>query len=206
MAWSLRHSYTVLAPLYDGVVERAFRGARQESLRALPSGSNLRILIDGIGTGLDLPLLPSGNHYVGTDLTHAMLQRARRRAGDRRVNLVEADSLRLPFADESFDHAVLHLILAVVPDAATCLHEAARVLRPGGRALVFDKFLRDGQIAPLRRLLNGVARHVATRTDVVFEEALASVPSLRVIEDRPALAGGWFRHIVLEKARRSESP
>lgn len=206
MAWTLRQSYTLLAPLYDGVVERAFRHARRDSLRALPTQSGLRILIDGIGTGLDLPLLPPGNDYVGTDLTHAMLRRAARRVGDSRVDLVEADSLRLPFAEETFDHAVLHLILAVVPDAATCLHEAARVIRPGGRVLVFDKFLRHGKAAPLRRMLNCVARHVATRTDVVFEEALARVPSLRVIADRPALAGGWFRHIVLEKAGHPAPP
>lgn len=201
MAWTLRHSYTLLAPLYDAAVERAFRRARQESLRALPAVPGQRVLIDGIGTGLDLPFLPADNHYVGSDITHAMLLRARGRAAGIGAGLVEANSLRLPFRDATFDHAVLHLILAVVPDAGLCLREAVRVVKPGGRLIVFDKFLRPGQVAPLRRVLSVVARHIATRTDVVLEDALRTAPAVRVLEDRDALVGGWFRRVVLEKGR-----
>lgn len=201
MPWTLRRSYTLLAPLYDATVEGVFRRARQESLKALPAGARQRVLINGIGTGLDVPFLPPGNDYIGTDVTRAMLRRARARAAPGAVALVEADSLRLPFADGVFDHVVLHLILAVVPAAGICLREAARVVKPGGRLIVFDKFLRPGQAAPLRRLLNGVARHIATRTDVVLEDALRGTPGLRVLEDRPAMAAGWFRHVVLMKER-----
>jgi hypothetical protein len=35
--------------------------------------------------------------------------------------------------------------------------------------------------------------------DVVFETVLDGVPQLRVVTDEPALAGGWFRRIRLEK-------
>ena len=73
------------------------------------------------------------------------------------------------------------------------------MLRPGGRILILDKFLRPGQLAPLRRLLNLVIRHIATRTDVVFEHLLPLTPSLRVLADEPAAPGGWFRHIELHK-------
>ncbi|MFU8779343.1 MAG: hypothetical protein ACNA7M_17030, partial [Roseovarius sp.] len=93
----------------------------------------------------------------------------------------------------------LHLILAVVPDPSRALTEAVRVARPGARLLILDKFLRPGQRAPLRRMINPVLSRLATRTDVVFEDLLAQHRNLRVIEDTPALAGGWFRHIVLRK-------
>jgi phosphatidylethanolamine/phosphatidyl-N-methylethanolamine N-methyltransferase len=87
-----------------------------------------------------------------------------------------------------------------VPDPARCLAEIARVLRPGGEALVFDKFLRHGQRAPLRRLANPFVSRIATRLDVVFEPLLDAALGLKIEHDQPALAGGWFRMIRLRKA------
>ncbi|HEX9179270.1 MAG TPA: class I SAM-dependent methyltransferase [Burkholderiales bacterium] len=196
---SLKHSYTLIAPLYDAVVERASREPRARSLGRLPAQSRSRVLVNGIGTGLDLPHLPPGPAYFATDLTAAMLARARGRNPGVAVRFVQADSLALPFPGAVFDHAILHLILAVVPDPARCLLETARVLKPGGSVLILDKFLRPGQRAPLRRALNLLSRHLATRLDVVFEDVLDRVPELRVDSDQPAFAGGWFRSIRLVK-------
>lgn len=193
---SLKHSYTLIAPFYDAAIARATAGVRSRSLAALPAEPS-NVLLAGIGTGLDLPHLPAQHRYVGLDLTHAMLRRALPRAGHVDFAPIRGDAQRLPFADASFDAAVLHLILAVVPEPAHCLAEIARVLKPGGQALVLDKFLRRGQTAPLRRLVNPLMRRVATRLDVVFEDVLAAAPGLIIAEDRPALVGGWFRTIRL---------
>jgi len=195
---SLKQSYRFIAPIYDTAIEAATRTARQRSLSALPTEPS-RILINGIGTGLDLPYLTTRHEYVGIDLTPAMLRRAVRRDDRPPFLPVLGDAQRLPFASASFDAAVLHLILAVVPDPAACLAETSRVVRPGGAILIFDKFLRPNQKAPLRRLLNPLLRRVATRLDVVWEEILAAAPGLAVEENRPALAGGWFRRIRLTK-------
>ena len=196
---SLRLSYTLLSPFYDLVVGPAFRAARRASLAALPREGHCRVLVNGVGSGLDLPLLPACHRYVGLDLTRAMLARSVRRAAGLEFAAVQGDSLALPFRDASFDYAVLHLILAVVPDAVRALAETASVVRQGGAILVLDKFLRPGQRAPLRRLVNPVAARIATRLDVVFEDVLAKVPGLRVTFDGPAAAGGWFRAIRLER-------
>jgi ubiquinone/menaquinone biosynthesis C-methylase UbiE len=196
---SLRHTYTLIAPFYDAAIDRATRAARRHSLNALAHEPG-RILLAGVGTGLDLPHLPAQHRYVGLDLTHAMLRRALPRAGSVDFTAVQGDAQRLPFADASFDAAVLHLILAVVPEPAQCLAEIGRVLRPGGHALVFDKFLRHGQPALLRRLANPLVRRVATRLDVVFEDLLERTPELVLEHDQPALAGGWFRTIRLRRA------
>ncbi|QID17048.1 methyltransferase domain-containing protein [Nitrogeniibacter mangrovi] len=196
---SLKRSYTVIAPLYDRVIAGATRNARRISLAPLAEVPPGEVLVAGVGTGLDLPHLPSIHTYVGLDLTEAMLRRSLRRAGTHRYHAVLGSALALPFADDRFDHTVLHLILAVVPDPATALSEALRVTRPGGTLFVFDKFLRPGQRAWLRRALTPLSMRIATRMDVVLEEVLAQVPAAVLERDEPALARGWFRRVRLRR-------
>ena len=195
----LRNSYSLIAPLYDLAIARPMQGARIHSLRALPALQAESVLLSGIGTGLDLPLLPALHHYTALDFNAAMLSRARLRGTGLQVDWVLGDSMALPFSDRQFDHVVLHLIVAVVPQPVECLREAARVLRPGGSVLILDKFLRPQQRAWLRRALNPLSRRIATRMDVVFEQVLREVPQLQLVSDVPLLAGGWFRGIVLRR-------
>ncbi|MGW8183136.1 MAG: class I SAM-dependent methyltransferase [Burkholderiales bacterium] len=195
---SLRLTYTVFSPFYDWFVGPVFRSARRRSLATLPDGG-ARILLNGVGTGLDLPLLPPGPCYVGVDLTLAMLRRSRARGSGLDYFPLQGDSLALPFRDASFDHAVLHLILAVAPRPARTLAETARVVRKGGCILILDKFLARGKRAPLRRLFSPLSARIATRLDVVFDDVLAQVPDVRLLRNDPSLAGGWFRLIALER-------
>ena len=198
---SLKRSYSLLAPVYDWMVAGPLREARRTSLARLPRQCRMRILLNGVGTGLDLPYLPSLHDYIGVDLTAAMLARAALRRGELELALIQGDSLRLPFANASFDCAVLHLIVAVTGDPVRTLQETARVLKPGARVLLLDKFLRAGRSAPLRRALSPLMARIATRLDVVFEDVMAEVREFEVISDEPALAGGWFRRIELLKTR-----
>jgi phosphatidylethanolamine/phosphatidyl-N-methylethanolamine N-methyltransferase len=157
-------------------------------------------LISGVGTGLDLPLLPVLHRYTALDFNPAMLSHAIARGSDLDVEFILGDCMELPFADAQFDYVVLHLIVAVVPEPQRCLREAARVLKLGGTIVLFDKFIHPHQLAPLRRLFNVVTRRFATRMDIVFEEVLHAVPELEVTSDVPMLANGWFRGIVLHKS------
>ena len=195
----LRWSYNLIAPIYDLVVSRPLLRARTLSIGKLPTGQSERGLLCGIGTGLDLPLLPKLHHYIALDFNAAMLKRAKPRGTGLQVNWVMGDSMALPLAGSCFDRVVLHLILAVVPHPAQCLSEAERVLKPGGTIIILDKFLRPRQTALLRRALNPLSRRIATRMDVVFEEILQQMPSLQLVSNVPLLAGGWFRGIVLQK-------
>ncbi len=203
---SLKHSYTLLAPIYDYIVKPAFVELRKKNLRQLNPVKNEKILLTGIGTGLDIPWLPHGPRYTGIDLTPAMLERARKQIGSRDdIELKIADAMQMPFADNHFDTIIMHLILAVVPDSQRALQEAQRVLRPGGRILILDKFIRPGKLALTRRLLSIFLRHIATRTDVVFEPLLEQCSQLKLIRDEPALAKGWFRYIELQKNMSPEN-
>jgi phosphatidylethanolamine/phosphatidyl-N-methylethanolamine N-methyltransferase len=195
----LRWSYSLIAPLYDLAVARPLQAARIRSLQSLPTDVAGKVLLSGIGTGLDLPLLPKLHRYTALDFNAAMLKRAQPRGTGLEIEWILGDSMALPFADAHFDHVVLHLILAVVPQSAQCLSEAARVLKPGGTIIILEKFLRPQQTVLLRRALNPLTRRIATRMDVVFEDVLKQVPQLQVVSDVPLLAGGWFRGIVLRK-------
>ena len=197
----LRRSYSLIAPVYDAVIERPMREARKSSLEALPAVERKNVLISGVGTGLDLSLVPALHRYTALDFNPAMLARARPRAKGLDVEFILGDSMNLPFGDAHFDHIILHLIVAVVPEPQRCLSEAARVLKPGGTIILFDKFLQAQQRAPFRRLLNMVTRRFATRMDVVFEDVLSAAPELEVASDVAMLANGWFRGIVLQKSK-----
>ncbi|HET19808.1 MAG TPA: class I SAM-dependent methyltransferase [Chromatiales bacterium] len=198
----LRRAYTVWAPIYDALIDSAAtRRVRRRNIDLLRDWSGKKVLIDGVGSGLDLPFLPHDADYTGIDITPAMLRHARRRAQrcGCPIRLMTGNAMSLPFDDEEFDRVVMHLILAVVPDPARALCEAARVLKLGGEILILDKFLRPGQRAPLRRTLNVITRRLATRTDVVLEDTLAQCPGLTLEHDAPAFLRGWFRHIILRK-------
>ena len=202
---ALKHSYTLLAPFYDRLVSGPLDAYRIKSLSRIKDPQHKKILINGIGSGLDIPYLPTDACYTGTDITPAMLERAKKRADANPsstaldINFLIADSQVLPFEDNHFDAVIMHLILAVVPKPELALQEACRVLKPGGRIYIFDKFIKPGQLAIARRLLSIIIQHIATRTDVVFEKVLSSCPQLNIIHDKPALAKGWFRLIELNK-------
>lgn len=198
LGWN-RVRYTLLAPLYDRVA--GFRPQRRRSLELLNARPGERILIDGCGTGADLAFLPAGVEVTATDLTPAMVQRTRHRAQilGRKVDARVMDAQALDFADGSFDAVVLHLILAVVPDPVAAIREAARVLRPGGRAVVFDKWVPDeADVSVARRAANLVSRVVATEITRKLGP-LADAAGLQVEHRENLGRGGFFSIALLRK-------
>ncbi|PCI09131.1 MAG: phosphatidylethanolamine N-methyltransferase [Gammaproteobacteria bacterium] len=198
---ALKHTYTLLAPVYDALVSGPIDPYRKKSIARLKNTTTKNILVNGIGSGLDIPYLPIDATYTGTDITPAMLARAEKRAKNYALNIkfLLADSQALPFESNCFDIIIMHLILAVVPNPSLALQEASRVLKPGGQIYIFDKFIKPGQLAIVRRTLNLLLQHIATRTDVVFEDVLKTCPDLSLIHNEASLAKGWFRLIELQK-------
>ncbi len=163
-----------------------------------------RLLLVGVGTGADLPLLPEGVEAVGVDLSPEMLGRARIRLPlpGRAVTLLQGDAQRLLVRKAGFDALAFNLILSVIPDGAACLHENLRALKPGGRVVVFDKFASDeGKISFARRALNRLTSLFGTDVTRRFGDMARGCP-VRVTHDEPSLLGGAYRVILLEKNRR----
>lgn len=195
--------YALWPLFYDPLVGLApMAAARRRAILALDLQPKEKVLLVGAGTGADLPLLRPGVRIAGVDLSAAMLDRARAKAvrlglpADLRV----ADAQRLPYPDGWFDAAVLNLILAVVPDPRRCLAETLRVIRPGGRAVVFDKFLPANQAAPRlgRVVLNVLTRVFGTDINRRFEDIVAG-HSVEIVRDEPVFLHGTFRVILLHR-------
>jgi ubiquinone/menaquinone biosynthesis C-methylase UbiE len=198
-----RLRYTVWAPAYDAIVRAAgFDSARRLSIERLRLVSGDRVLIVGAGTGLDLDFLPASVHVTAIDVTPAMLRHLERRAAGsgRDVTARVMDARELAFADSSFDAVVMHLILAVMPQPERGVREAVRVLRPGGRIAVFDKFLGEEERPSLkRRLLNTIARPLFSDLNRRLGP-LIEATGLVVEHDAPVAFGGTYRVVTLLKS------
>lgn len=96
----------------------------------------------GCGEGyLTLEAARWARKVVGVDRSAAVLTRARLLAERRKIaNVVwkRGEIEKLPVADASFDVALLSQTLHHAADPGRAIHEAARVLRPGGRVLILD--------------------------------------------------------------------
>jgi SAM-dependent methyltransferase len=116
----------IFAPFADDLARRVARTGPAAVLEtAAGTGAVTRALA---------PLLPEDCRYTVTDLNPAMLDRARsRQPADPRIAWTQADMLRLPFADASFDVACCQFGVMFLPDRRAGYRETLRTLRPGGR-------------------------------------------------------------------------
>jgi demethylmenaquinone methyltransferase / 2-methoxy-6-polyprenyl-1,4-benzoquinol methylase len=128
---------------------------RWRTVRAAPPAGNAPILDVCTGTG-DLALAywkKAGGRLpvIGTDFTHEMLELANRKtaATQSAPLFLEADTQRLPFADDRFQIVSVAFGLRNVTNTEQGLREMARVCRPGGRVVVLEFSM------PRNRLLAG---------------------------------------------------
>lgn len=103
-------------------------------VHALPVDAR-RILIDGCGIGMYVKQLADlGYNTVGLDVDFdRVLQGAA--MGVQQLHLAAAE--RLPYADATFDAVLSHEVIEHVADDRIAAQEMLRVLRPGGRVILF---------------------------------------------------------------------
>ncbi len=115
------------------------RGWRRRAVAALDPRAGERFLDVATGTGdVALAILAHepGAQVVGLDPSREMLARAAAKSSA--LTLVPGDAQALPFPDASFDGVTIAFGIRNVPDRGRALGEMARVLRPGGRAVILE--------------------------------------------------------------------
>ena len=149
--------------------EPAMRAITARYLGQLPRHDGMRVLEVGCGNGAAtthlLEHLAPGQ-LVGVDPAQGFVDMARARFAERDdVVFAVGDAVATGQPDAHFDLVIAHTVFSHLPDPAAALAEALRVLRPGGRLVVFDGdyatitvALREGD--PLQTAVETVLRNL----------------------------------------------
>lgn len=171
--WGLEKRFDAEKIISSPSVDRHFRAMVRPHIAATD-----RVLDVGCGPGGFTAILAEmSNRVVGVDVSEEFVDAANRTFARRELaqaNAVPGSATRLPFDGESFDIVTLIDVIHHLDSPAAALKEISRVLRPGGRLLVFEPnklnpvltflclfdpneygFLKMGTIPIYRRLLSG---------------------------------------------------
>ena len=183
--------YDLTNTLLSGGQDKLWRRATR---RALGPSAGERVLDLAAGTAVStVELARDGAWCLAADFSLGML----RNGLHRRVPMVAADALHLPFADASFDAVTISFGLRNLVDPVAGLAEMARVTRPGGRLVVcefaaptwspFAHVYRNY----LMRALPAIARAVSSNPEayVYLAESIRAWPEQAELARRIATAG-----------------
>ena len=140
---SVASRYDLMNDLMSGGVHRLWKRFTVEQAALRPG----HVVLDLAGGTGDLalamaPRVAPGGRVILADINEAMLRTGRTRLDDRgltgKVGYALANAEQLPFPDGSFDVVTIAFGLRNVTHKEKALEEMARVLRPGGQALVLE--------------------------------------------------------------------
>ena len=142
MFGGIARRYDLLNHLLSANLDRGWRRAAVQQVPALSPG---RVLDLCGGTGdlaVELIRLDRASVVICCDFSHAMLMLARDKFARRRIqnrcHVLEADALRLPFAEGSFHAVTVGFGIRNFSCLDSGLREIHRVLRPSGRMVVLE--------------------------------------------------------------------
>lgn len=131
--------------MFSALYDRGFKATEEAGLREmrreLLAAARGRVLELGAGTGFNLEHYPEEIEdltLVEPDPHMTAKLRPKVAGSGRKAEVVEAPAENLPFPNDSFDTAVVTLVLCTVPDPAAGLAEIKRLLRPGGQLLFLE--------------------------------------------------------------------
>jgi phosphatidylethanolamine/phosphatidyl-N-methylethanolamine N-methyltransferase len=172
--------YTSYAKIYDRIFGKVFHEGRQSIIQNLNAQPHEKILEVGVGTGLALPMYPRHCQIVGIDFSEGMLDQAKQKAAEHRMDHVELhrmDAGEMEFKDDSFDTVVAAYVVTAVPDYRKVVSEMIRVCKPGGRIIMLNHFANDNKaIAAIEKVLSPLTKHLGWRTDLALQTVLDGTP------------------------------
>jgi demethylmenaquinone methyltransferase/2-methoxy-6-polyprenyl-1,4-benzoquinol methylase len=163
-AAAVRDMFTSIAPRYDLLnhvlsfnVDRLWwrRAALTFSHILQQPGARVLDLCCGTGDMAFALQRRAGRTRIGifgADFSHAMLRRASAKSGGTFPRWIEADALRLPFPDRSFDLVTSAFGFRNLADYDGGLREILRVLKPGGECGILDFGEPNGVLGKIYRV------------------------------------------------------
>ncbi|MFD2760417.1 class I SAM-dependent methyltransferase [Lentibacillus juripiscarius] len=195
--------YKLWSPIYDKFFNSGpFSNVRKEVLKSLSTKESKKILIVGVGTGLDLEYIDGSKFEItAIDLSPHMLREAENKFSGTSITFLEMDAQNLKFDDDTFDYVVGSLILSVVPNANQCFKEMIRVLKRNGQLLIFDKFVpKNKSLTFIQKLIRPIIALLGTDIGLNFDRMIQSCnEGLEVKEDVPVMLKGMYRKIIIKK-------
>lgn len=144
---AVRKMFSAVAPRYDFLNhflsagrDIAWRKAVAKALRHVLERPNSKVVDLCCGTGdlaFELERYSDGKVF-GTDFCHPMLAQAKKKALRHSTLFLEADTLALPFADESLDVATIAFGFRNLASYVSGLREMRRVLKSGGTLAILE--------------------------------------------------------------------
>jgi phosphatidylethanolamine/phosphatidyl-N-methylethanolamine N-methyltransferase len=171
---STRKIYDVHSLFYDATFGRLVKRRIARAIEHMNICESDRVLDLGIGTGVSLNFYPDRGRIVGVDLSAGMLREARKKIRERNLRhamVFQADALRLPFADDTFDHVFISHVISVVSDPYQLVREAQRVARPNARIVMVNHFQSTNRfIAMFEKWLCPLCTRLGWRSDLALQD------------------------------------
>ena len=150
----VEQAYDRWAPIYDLVFGGVFSKGRKAAIQATNKIGG-RVLEVGVGTGISLPQYAPHLRIFGTDISEAMLHKAKQRVADLRLKNVEGlavmDAEKLEFPDDSFDVVMAQYVVTAVPNPEVGAGRVRPRAAAGRRVDHPDPRQRRCRHAPLHR-------------------------------------------------------
>ncbi|WP_077325030.1 class I SAM-dependent methyltransferase [Virgibacillus siamensis] len=195
--------YKIWSPIYDRFFNSGpFPNVRKGVFKNLSAKEDKKVLIVGVGTGLDLEYVDSSKFEItAVDLSPHMLREAKSKFSRTSITFLQMDAQNLKFDDDSFDYVVGSLILSVVPNANQCFKEMTRVLKGNGQLLIFDKFVpKNKSLTFVQRLIRPIIALLGTDIGLNFDKVIQNCnEGLEVKQDVPVMLNGMYRKIIVNK-------
>jgi ubiquinone/menaquinone biosynthesis C-methylase UbiE len=143
-----------LAPRFDSMVSQGAEKRWKPFKQRLFSNMEGRILFLALGTGLDIPLFPTGQDITAIDISPKMLEQAQDRIADYNgtIRAEVMDVHEMAFAPESFDQVFTSCTFCSVPDPVNGLRALHHVLMPGGKLFMFEH--TGSRFYPFRQMMD----------------------------------------------------
>ncbi|HIC96102.1 TPA: methyltransferase domain-containing protein, partial [Candidatus Bipolaricaulota bacterium] len=127
----------------------------------------------------------------GLDLSAEMLEQAKQKEGAQAIRWILGDAQALPFPNRSFDCTFICLALHHIEDKARAIEEMYRVLKPGGRSLIWTVSHHQIRAFPLNEFFLSLAKIDLSR--------FPSIPQIQEWMERAGFTAVRRKEVLFEE-------